>query len=101
MLPPRSGRATDTSDEPKKPSSFRLPQSIKDYLANSEASGYSQTEVVVMAIEMIRDVAEVMGDDWWDVLKQASIKKVSYGKVLGSLALEGLRSTAASNNKKK
>lgn len=94
MLPPRTGRDPVTSQEPKITRSFRLPKSIDTYLQTCREFGYEKTEVVIMSIELLRDISEAMDNEWWEIGKIAGKASQSRGTTIGKLALEALKSRA-------
>lgn len=88
MFPPKSPA---TRDEARTMVNFRVPQSIKDYLAEAESQGYTQTDVIIVAVEILRDMMSTMGGDWWAILREASESKQPHGVLLGKLVMEALK----------
>lgn len=88
MFPPKS---PVTREEPRTVVNFRMPQSIKDFLEEAESQGYTQTDVVIVSIEILRDIMATIGGDWWAILREASESKQPHGVLLGKLVAEALR----------
>jgi hypothetical protein len=64
---------------------FRLPKHLQKPVRNGEANGHSRTQVVVRMMEVGSDVAEEVGDDWWELEKRAMQEGSSPGRVAGKI----------------
>lgn len=94
MFPPRFGRASDAKKEDTVAVNFRAPKSLKEYLSRQKSGGHTETDVIIQSILALRDVVDVMGEEWWDVVKLSISEKKPYGSILGELALEALKARA-------
>lgn len=52
--------------------------------------GASKTMTVVRCLEQLRDAQAALGDDWWELERQARVEGVGVGSVLGRLAKAAL-----------
>lgn len=58
--------------------------------STSERDRANKTTVVCDCIVAVRDVRSTLGDDWYEVERQARVEDVSVGTVLGRLAQAAL-----------
>lgn len=91
MFPPRIGRAGEDKKEDTVAVNFRAPKSFKAYLSQQKSGGHTETEVLIQSVLAVREIKEVLGDEWWDVLKLTQVEQKPLGQVLGELALEALK----------
>ena len=92
---PQSGTAPTPSAAARSLADFKTVATAitayKAYLKEKKSGGHTETDVIIQSIEMIRDVVELMGDQWWEVVKLSIAEKKPYGQVLAQLALDGLK----------
>lgn len=73
---------------------FRPPPELRGFIEGAEAGGYTKTSVVLRCIAIAKDAMEALGDEWWEIERQAHVEGVGPGTILGRLALEALQRKA-------
>ncbi|RKH09599.1 hypothetical protein D7V97_16060 [Corallococcus sp. CA053C] len=60
---------------------------VAEYLARHAADEeVSETATVEESVRLVRDLREVLGADWHELVRRAAVAKTSVGQVLGELA---------------
>jgi hypothetical protein len=71
---------------------FRVPDHLLDFVLDAEDAGHTRTAVVVRMMEVARDAAAALEEDWWELEKLAARENSTPGTILGRLARETLES---------
>jgi hypothetical protein len=69
---------------------FRAPEHLERYIEGAESGGYTKTQVVIRMLEVAKDAAEGLGNDWFEIERIAAVEKTTPGVVLARLAKAGL-----------
>ena len=72
------------SDKKRKMWSFRpTPEAMAFIDSTAERDRVNKTDVVCDCVLGIRDVRDALGDDWYEIERQARVENVTVGAVLG------------------
>jgi len=69
---------------------FRIPPDLVEWLEQLKAKGADQTEVLVAALRVSRDVASVIESQWFEIEYRAKKKGIEPGQMLAELALAAM-----------
>ncbi len=95
VFPPKTGKKRERG-APKPGISFRSPEDVVAWLAKMELAGHDRTEVIVTALRVGRDVAERIGDRWYEIEYRARRKGIEPGGMLAELALAAIEAEQSS-----
>jgi hypothetical protein len=84
-LPKRRGEGG-----PKPGVSFRCPEDVVAWLEKMKGEGHDQTDVIVTALRVSRDVAGRIGDRWYEIEYRAKKRGAEPGEMLADLALTAI-----------
>lgn len=74
---------------PRTPVHVRIPDELLPFV---EGFGVDRSAGVVRAVDLAKDVRELMGVDWGKVEVRAYLEQITEGEALGKFALEAIRS---------
>lgn len=98
--------------DPKPVIGFRCPVDVLEWLRKLKQEGHDQSQTIVTALRVGRDVATRIGDKWFEVEYRALRRDIPPGVMLAELALAAITAernggappptepTPAANNKK-
>jgi hypothetical protein len=75
---------------PKPGISFRSPEDVVEWLERMKSEGHDQTDVIVTALRVSRDVASRIGDRWYEIEYRAQKRRMEPGEMLAELALAAI-----------
>jgi hypothetical protein len=87
---PRAQQQKRERGNPKMNVNFRVPDTLIAYVEEREGRGYTRTGVFLRTLEIMRDIDEALGADWWAFERQAEIENTTPGKLIARLALAAL-----------
>lgn len=87
----RPKKGTEAPKPPRKMWAFRpTPEALAFVQETSVRDRLTKSAVAVDCIEGTRDIRAVLGDDWYEVERQARVENVSRGEMIGRLAKTAL-----------